>query len=223
MALGILILNKKYDWTKYLAVGLISVGIGISTLASTGGTGMAAKQLLPDDEAKSNWFMGICLLTFSLIASSRMGIYQETLYKKYGKHPREALFYCHALPLPGFLMLYKDIYAHAVAFTASQPIDVPLVFATVPIPKHWVYLALIAVAQYVCARSIFTLTTECSSLAVTLVITIRKFVSLVISIFIFKNPFTLVHWSGAMLVFLGTFVFVDFPFSLFRKKKSHSD
>jgi UDP-xylose/UDP-N-acetylglucosamine transporter B4 len=33
--------------------------------------------------------------------SARMGIYQEVIYGKYGKHPKEALFYTHALPLPG--------------------------------------------------------------------------------------------------------------------------
>lgn len=84
-------------------------------------------------------------------------------------------------------------------------------------PKHWFYLIIVAIAQYVCARSVFTLTTECSSLTVTLVITLRKFLSLVASIIYFKNPFTWYHWLGATLVFIGTFVFVDFPFNYLRK------
>ncbi len=33
------------------------------------------------------------MLTFALFASARMGIYQEQVYGKYGKHPGEALFY----------------------------------------------------------------------------------------------------------------------------------
>jgi len=37
--------------------------------------------------------VGIALLTFALFMSARMGIYQETVYSKYGKHPSEALFY----------------------------------------------------------------------------------------------------------------------------------
>ena len=32
-------------------------------------------------------------MTFALFMSARMGIYQETVYVKYGKHPSEALFY----------------------------------------------------------------------------------------------------------------------------------
>lgn len=43
---------------------------------------------------------GIAMLTFALLMSARMGIFQETLYKKYGKHSKEALFYNVSCP-PG--------------------------------------------------------------------------------------------------------------------------
>ena len=33
------------------------------------------------------------MLTFAVFMSAGMGIYQETIYKKFGKYPREALFY----------------------------------------------------------------------------------------------------------------------------------
>lgn len=36
---------------------------------------------------------GIAMLTFALLMSARMGIFQEMLYKQYGKHSKEALFY----------------------------------------------------------------------------------------------------------------------------------
>ena len=55
---------------------------------------------------------GVFLLTFALILSTRMGIYQEDLFTTYGKHPKEALFYTHALPLPFFLLLAPDILHH---------------------------------------------------------------------------------------------------------------
>ena len=50
-----------------------------------------------------NWLavLQLGLLTFALFMSARMGIYQEVIYGKYGKHPKEALYYTHALPLPG--------------------------------------------------------------------------------------------------------------------------
>lgn len=39
------------------------------------------------------WSIGILILTVALLVSACMGIYQEAIYKKYGKHSREALYY----------------------------------------------------------------------------------------------------------------------------------
>ena len=77
------------------------------------------------------------------------------------------------------------------------------------IPKLWAYLAGNVVTQYICIRSVYILTSECTSLTVTLVVTLRKFMSLMFSIFYFQNPFTLYHWIGTVLVFGGTLVFVE--------------
>lgn len=41
------------------------------------------------------------------------------------------------------------------------------------------------------------------TLTCTLTLTIRKCISLVISILYFRNPFTIYHWLGSTLVFLG--------------------
>ncbi len=43
----------------------------------------------------------------------------------------------------------------------------------------------------------------------TLVLTLRKFTSLMISILYFQNPFTPVHWLGTALVFVGTIMFTN--------------
>ncbi len=51
------------------------------------------------------------------------------------------------------------------------------------------------------------MTTECPSLIVTLIVTLRKFFSLVFSIMYFRNPFTLYHWLGTACVFGGIFLF----------------
>ena len=63
--------------------------------------------------------------------------------------------------------------------------------------------------RYVCIRAVFILTTECSALTVTLVVTLRKFMSLIFSIIYFKNQFTAFHWCGAVLVFGGTLMFTE--------------
>ncbi len=74
-------------------------------------------------------------------------------------------------------------------------------------PVLWAYLVLNTLTQYVCISSVFVLTTECASLTVTLVLTLRKFTSLIISIIYFGNAFTIWHWIGTVLVFAGTLMF----------------
>ena len=150
--------------------------------------------------------MGIALLLASLLIAARMGIYQEVLYRQYGKHPKEALCMTHILPLPGFLFLFGNIWEHTVIATNSAPLNLPfgLMF-----PSTWVYLFANCVTQYLCIGSVYVLTTECSSLTVTLVLTLRKFLSLLVSIVYFQNPFTLLHWVGTTFVFLGTVMYGD--------------
>ena len=48
-----------------------------------------------------------------------------------------------------------------------------------------------------------------SSLTGNLTITIRKFMSLIISVVYFKNMFGMVHWLGAGLVRLGTVLYTN--------------
>ena len=56
---------------------------------------------------------------------------------------------------------------------------------------------------------VFRLTEQCTSLVVTLVVTLRKFASLLFSIWYFSNPFVAQHWLGCGLVFSGTLLFTD--------------
>ncbi|XP_049750617.1 UDP-xylose and UDP-N-acetylglucosamine transporter isoform X2 [Elephas maximus indicus] len=135
MILGIIILKKRYSVFKYTSIALVSVGIFICTL-------MSAKQVTSQPSVSENdgfqafawWLLGIGALTFALLTSARMGIFQETLYKQFGKHSKEALFYNHALPLPGFIFLASDIYDHAVLFSKSEP------FHSVALAGHLVCL-----------------------------------------------------------------------------------
>ncbi|KAG5675045.1 hypothetical protein PVAND_004984 [Polypedilum vanderplanki] len=211
MIMGIIILNKSYDALKYISVILITIGICICTIVS--GMNLNLK-----DEKKTNennygysvlfwWSIGILLMTISLFVSALMGLYQETLYKKNGKHPDEALFYTHLLPLPFFIPLARNIFQHTEIAFQSEPIFIPIL--ELAIPCQVLYLIANMITQYICIRSVYVLTTECTSLTVTLVVTLRKFASLIFSIFYFNNPFTSAHWIGTIFVFIGTVIFVE--------------
>jgi UDP-xylose/UDP-N-acetylglucosamine transporter B4 len=217
LVLGVIIMKKSYKPFKYISVIMITAGIILCTIASASQkekmvshTGDAAYDLLI-------WLIGLLLLVVSLFFSARMGIFQEQTYAVYGKHPSEALFYNHFLPLPGFLLLTSDILKCVSEFNHSDPYIIPGLGAVVP--WAWLWLLFNTITQYICIKSVFILTTECTSLTVTLVVTLRKFISLVFSIIYFNNPFTLAHWIGAFLVFFGTLMFVEVfsRFAIYRR------
>jgi len=210
MLLGVIILGKQYSMSKYVSILMITAGIITCTYSSTSSKSVEGG----DEEKEESWIMvGISLLTFALFMSARMGIYQEVVYSKHGKHPREALFYTHALPLPGFLLLAPDILNHWNIVMSSAPLPI------IPfVPSMLLYLIGNIFTQYLCISAVFVLTTECASLTVTLVVTLRKFLSLLFSIWYFNNPFTTLHWLGTLLVFGGTLLFSDIP-KLLREKR----
>lgn len=138
-----------------------------------------------------------------------MGIFQESISTRYGKHPRESLYYTHLYSMPPFLFYASSIWTHAVIAFQSDPYVVPVI--NFVIPELILYLILNVLTQFLCISSVYVLTTECSSLTVTLVLTLRKFLSLMFSILYFKNPFTIGHWIGTALVFTGTLIFTEVP------------
>lgn len=98
MIMGIIILNRKYAFSKYLSVFMITTGIALCTIVS--GQEIKSLQQKNVDHVPTTpwddffwWILGISLLTIALFISARMGIYQEELHSRYGKHAREALYY----------------------------------------------------------------------------------------------------------------------------------
>jgi len=224
MMLGMIILNKRYTKVKYLSVIIISLGIAACTIVS--GRSVSSKvtgnEAVGGDETDVEssydfmwWMLGIAMLTFALFMSARMGIYQEVIYAKYGKHSNEALFYCHCLPLPFFLVIGYNVYDHAIAAFTSEPL---FSIGSIPIPSMIFYLVCNTATQFICISAVYRLTSECASLTVTLVVTLRKFLSLLFSIWYFDNPFTMVHWIGTAMVFAGTLLFSDIP-GMIRKNR----
>lgn len=96
---------------------------------------------------------------------------------------------------------------HSSIATNSEITKIP--FLNMGIPILWAFLILNVTTQYICISNVYILTTECASLTVTLVITLRKFFSLLFSIIYFQNPFTFAHWIGTVMVFTGTLMFSE--------------
>ncbi len=145
-----------------------------------------------------------------------MGLYTEETYKQYGPHWKENLFYSHLLALPLFLPFLPSMRRQFLKLAASPPLGLPNYDSmtqlpeefrkgldTVYIPSQLVYLVMNVLTQYACIRGVNLLASASSALTVTIVLNVRKLVSLLLSIWLFGNrlaPGTLI---GAFIVFFS--------------------
>lgn len=77
------------------------------------------------------------------------------------------------------------------------------------VPRLWLLLLLNTCAQFACIQSVMLLMASVSSLAATLVLTVRKCLSLLFSVIYFNHRFSRAHWTGAALVFFGSLLFLE--------------
>ncbi|KAJ3321447.1 Chromodomain-helicase-DNA-binding protein 1-like [Boothiomyces sp. JEL0866] len=184
----------RFSFPQALGVVIVSVGVVLSTISSS----TSKKQ----EGTMSEFIFGISLLTIALILSCFMGQYQQITYGKYGKHWKEGVFYIHTLSLPFFLLFYRDILFQISEYNNSKLLAVGyLVERALPGPLSKSFIGLVF---DVCITGVSKLSSMASSVTVNLVLTVRKCVSLFISIFIFKNAFSEMGILGAFLVFGGT-------------------
>ncbi|PKK77157.1 UAA transporter [Rhizophagus irregularis] len=213
-------IGKRYSIKQVIAVVMVTMGVICATISS-------AKTNTKEGEnsgSMTDYVIGITLLSIALVLSSFMGLYQEVTYVKYGSNWREGLFYTHFLALPLFLIFYSDIKGQILEFNQSipltldeifnvSPINIYLssgmnsVFKTCTVPRSWAYLIMNILTQYFCVGGVHRLNSIATALTLNLVLNLRKFTSLVISVWLFDNDFHIGMAIGGLLVFFGTLLY----------------
>lgn len=146
-----------------------------------------------------------------------MGLYTEDTYRQYGPQWKENLFYSHLLSLPLFLPFMSSLVKQFTRLADSPPLKFSLPdeqtdLAAFPgairqtlqqmyIPSQLAYLVLNVLTQYACIRGVNLLAAASSALTVTIVLNIRKLVSLLLSIWLFGNRLATGTLVGAIVVF----------------------
>ncbi|RFN43389.1 hypothetical protein FIE12Z_12372 [Fusarium flagelliforme] len=176
MAAGYLY-GKRYTRTQVIAVFLLTLGVILAAWS--------------DAQAK--------------VLSAIMGLYTEATYAKYGPQWKENLFYSHALSLPLFLPFAPSMLRTFSHLMTSTPIQLPGMFgsavAKISIPSQIVFLVINVLTQYACIRGVNLLAAASTALTVTIVLNIRKLVSLLLSIWLFGNQLAPGTLLGAIIVF----------------------
>lgn len=168
------------------------------------------------DQGLPPFSTGLAILFVAQVLSAIMGLYTEETYKEYGPHWKENLFYSHLLALPLFIPFLPSMRRQFLQLAGSTPLGLPTSerLSTLPpdlrkgldsiqIPSQLAYLVMNVLTQYACIRGVNLLASAASALTVTIVLNVRKLVSLLLSIWLFGNrlaPGTLV---GAFIVFFA--------------------
>jgi UDP-xylose/UDP-N-acetylglucosamine transporter B4 len=145
-----------------------------------------------------------------------MGLYTEETYKKYGPHWKENLFYSHLLSLPLFIPFLPSMRRQFLQLAASTPLGLPAYerlsnlspeikngLDSVHIPSQLAYLVINVLTQYACIRGVNLLASTVSALTVTIVLNVRKLISLLLSIWLFGNQLSPGTLVGACIVFFA--------------------
>ena len=225
--------GKRYPQLKVFAVLLLFVGVvvaavsdaysktpeafeaSLSSVETEPPWSRLALKCLPSGGALREQGPGFALLASALTLSSFMGLYSDNMYSQYGRNEAvssESLFYSHTLSLPFFAVQAKTLnHSLASLIKGSVPLSTSLATGMFPKPASFLestpsavpMLLINAVTQYICIKGVNQLSAKSSSLTVSIVLNIRKLVSLLLSIWLFGNQLAPGVVIGAALVFLG--------------------
>lgn len=224
MIVGYIVNGRRYSRGQVLAVAMLTVGVVAAAMADAQAKGQFMDiGTAEETTAVMTTATGFTILALAMILSAFQGIYADRLYATYGRdHWKEALFYSHTLSLPLFLPSYPQLSSQwrvvsstpsllssttmsnqALSVLATVQKHAPVQSMLEKLPVQVAYLIMNALTQYLCIRGVHLLSAKSSSLTVTVILNIRKLVSLLLSIYLFGNHLGTGVLTGAVLVFVG--------------------
>lgn len=200
MAVGYLFGGKRYNRGQVVSCVMITVG-AILTISLQNAANF---RLIGAVDWRFGY--GILVLATASVLAAFLGIYTENLYAKYGNHWQEMLFYTHFLGIALFGGLGRSIFHDLNTISSAGP-RWTIAKTHVGILETLAYLFLNCISQVICARGVNYLSGIASSLTVTTVLLVRKFVSLALSAYFFGNHFSLQGYVGAGILVIGTILY----------------
>jgi len=220
---GRILIGCKYTLREYFHVLCITGGIALYFLFDHDAAAAAAKAAMHQPVSESaieeffggtvfgmhaRTFFGIALLSLSLIMDAVTGPKQESVSKRYNPHVMTMAFWINLFP--AIVMLGLEVnsgaFASALAFIARHP-EIRFDFVASCLCS--------AIGQSVILWGLF----KFNSMTITIITTIRKFFTILASVFWFNNQLNFYQWCAVILVFLG--VGLDTQFKFTRRSKGH--
>lgn len=224
VVIGYLAFNVSYTARQILCVAAVTVGVIFATIGdlSVLCRGIDQSQcslsnmianLAGEGEGDSGlWIVGIIILILVLILQGLLGHLQRKFHDETGKDAQdqvsnEFLIISHFVGLIPSLFTWNSITTQWNLMFESPPVD-PVYF---PVPFIVCMLVSNNITHSMCIKGVFMLAGRHSPLTVNIVLSVRKFLTVCVSIWWFNNPWTLSHTIAMILVFGGAFFYSCSP------------
>eukprot|EP00930_Biecheleria_cincta_P049478 TRINITY_DN34678_c0_g1_i1.p1 TRINITY_DN34678_c0_g1~~TRINITY_DN34678_c0_g1_i1.p1 ORF type:complete len:399 (-),score=51.67 TRINITY_DN34678_c0_g1_i1:41-1237(-) len=230
VVLGWLCFKQRYTCIQLLCVVVVSVGIFLASLGeamtlkkgvSSGSCTSCSQPSPPNSDAQlageteqedelAIWLVGIGILAFVQLVQGLLGHIQSRFYKIYSNLASkddlidEFMFTSQIVALSPFLFMRNDIGA-----AAEGALNSDLVLGFCPSRIAWIILG--SIAQSVCLRGVFKTSAVVSPLTLTIVLSVRKFLTVIFSVLWFDNPWSHWHSIATLLIFGGVFAYSQAP------------
>lgn len=204
--------GKRFSRLQVFAVTLLTIGVVVAAWSDQ----QSKKDETQTSQGLPPFSTGLAILFVAQVLSAIMGLYTEATYKEYGPHWKENLFYSHLLALPLFIPFLPAMHRQFLKLAASAPLGLPDYESldNIPvelrggldkiyIPSQLAYMVTNVLTQYACIRGVNLLASAASALTVTIVLNVRKLVSLLLSIWLFGNRLAPGTLLGACIVFFA--------------------
>jgi len=199
---GMLFFGVSINGWATIAMGAVSAGITIvSYMQTVTNTKIEEIIIIGKGETIGRTTQGIILVIVAQIIAAMMGHLQESLYKKYKPGWKENMFFSHSISCIFLISVsYKEIPEQITwAIENTKKIG--------GMPAIPIIIIIYCIATTIGQRGIYQILEESTAIVLVMVLTIRKFLTIMISIYQFKHPFTTYHWIGTMLVFSGSILY----------------
>ncbi|KTW29316.1 hypothetical protein T552_01271 [Pneumocystis carinii B80] len=207
-----LYINKKPDIYQMISIAILTSGVIIANISN-----ISEKHSI--NLSMIEYTRGIIILLIAQILRSFMSIYMEKTFKLYSPNWKEVNFYMHFFSLLLYMPILPKIYSQTkllnyfqTPFISQKNHDRSLyeflkAFLKFKIPKtsnYLFYFCINIITQSLCVQGINRLNVISTALTANIILNLRKFISLILSIYIFENKRNFGTISGIILVFTGS-------------------
>lgn len=183
MIMGILVFSKRYHWSKYFTVGIITGGIAVF---------MMEQETVAAKVGADPGFFGFGMLLLSLALDGVTGPVQDSLVAAHKPTANHLMFYSN---------LWSSLYS--LIWVVGIGELVPALNFCSQDPSVWFYIIGQSLASAVGQIFIYRLIRSFGSLTLSIVTTSRKFFSILLSVAYFRHTLSTLQWTSIMAVFLG--------------------